>query len=336
MKRSQLFPLFVGLYLSLGIFHVGCSDKVTPVIEEEDKVDDSTAIACDDQYGAPPMPTTSIVSMNPSCKDADLLTWKQGSVTRYACLNYPDQADTEDYQWPMIVYLHGSLRDPSSLYSDGVNLYDLRNDYQLSDNENIHGFIILSPQGRRATPYKGDGPQTGTGYHWDEWYRNSEDNLDALAIDHFIDSAKNTGKVDTSRIYVYGWSNGAYMTVLYSTWRSSMVAAMGQYAGGDPWTRTPCPISKTYTRQVPLFLLRNLCDKLVPCSASSEWIDTLKANNWPFEYYSLDSDGAVIASDVCSTDTACAGTEGLREHFRWPDQSALKLMLEFFKAHPLS
>jgi poly(3-hydroxybutyrate) depolymerase len=75
----------------------------------------------------------------------------------------------------------------------------------------------------------------------DTWYRNPDENLDALAIDHFLDEVIETGLIDTDRIYVFGWSNGGYMTALYGIWRKDRIAATGQYAAADPWTQLPCP-----------------------------------------------------------------------------------------------
>jgi len=72
------------------------------------------------------------------------------------------------------------------------------------------------------------------------------------------------GLVDPDRIYVFGWSNGAYMSELYGMWRSDWIAAIGQYAGANPWSRTPCPVPIPEGRKVPLVLLRNLCDALIP------------------------------------------------------------------------
>ncbi len=43
-----------------------------------------------------------------------------------------------------------------------------------------------APEGRIATPYASDTFETGTGFHWDEWYRDASQNLDAQAIDHFL------------------------------------------------------------------------------------------------------------------------------------------------------
>ncbi len=142
--------------------------------------------------------------------------------------------------------------------------------------------MTLAPAGRRATPWPASDFQTGTGFHWDEWYRNPTGNLDVLAIDHFVVEVMKTGMVDPKRVYVFAWSNGAYMSVLYGMWRSNTIAAIAQYAGADPWSRPACPIPFQSTRQGPLVLHRNLCDAAVPCATTSEWISTLTRLNWPF------------------------------------------------------
>jgi predicted esterase len=324
--------LFVLILLSYSVFQSGCKDNITTVTSSSEL----NLTTCDN-FGAQPIRTVYPVTLPLAAEDGELLSWQQGSVIRYACLNYPNQADSQNYSWPMIVYIHGSLVTPMSLYTIGRKLFNMRDDYILSGNDSIRGFILLSPEGRIAKPWTGSGPETGEGFHWDEWYRNPDENLDALAIDHFIDEVVSTGKVDTSRIYVFGWSNGAYMTVLYSTWRSSRIAAMGQYAGGNPWSRTPCPVEMSYTRQVPLILLRNLCDALVPCDSTNIWISTLESLNWPFEHYNLDAAGEIVGqNEPCSTDPGCSKDLGLGIHFRWPGQEGLDRILEFFKHHPLT
>lgn len=325
----RILPL---LFISFFVIKLGCDNDIT---EGSSGVYLGLGYTGCDKFGTLPIRTVEPVTESLTCDDGIQLSFQQGSVMRYACLNYPDQADSQDYKWPLVIYLHGSLVTPTSLYHDGKDFFDLRNDTKLSFSDEVRGFIILSPEGRIAKPYNGNDPATGEGFHWDEWYRNPEKNLDAQAIDHFLDTVISLGKVDTNRIYVYGWSNGAFMTVLYSTWRSSRIAAMGQYAGANPWDRPPCPISISYSRQVPLFLLRNLCDKLVPCSETDEWIDTLTSRNWPFKYHNLDAIGYITSRDSCSTLIACNGDIGLAEHFRWPRAEPFKRMLEYFRLHPL-
>lgn len=287
--------------------------------------------------GAPPMRTVQPVTVRPSGYQGTVLTFEQQGTTRYACLHPPQQAVTEAHantrQWPLLIYLHGSLTTPNSLYWFGRELFHLRHSYPLSSDPNVRGFMLLAPEGRRANPWSSEGPHTGVGFHWDEWYRNPTENLDALAIDHFVDAAIATGQVDRSRSYVFGWSNGAYMAVLYGIWRSDRIAAIAQYAGGDPWSRSPCPVPMQYRRQVPLVLLRNLCDALVPCAATSAWITTLTERGWPFTHYNLDLHGNITADSACEQN--CSKIKGLYEHCRWPKKPALKQMLYCLKQSTL-
>ncbi len=328
-----LIRIIAVLLIAIFTIRSGCDNEVTNGGSDIFK---QLGNASCDQYGAPPIQTVPPVTKSSTCDDGIELSFLQGAVTRYACLNYPDQADSQDYKWPLIIYLHGSLTTPESLYREGKTFFEMRNTTRLSGDDNVMGFTILSPEGRIAHPYTGTGPATGQGYHWDEWYRNTDENLDAQAVDHFLDTVISMGKVDTNRIYVFGWSNGAFMTVLYSTWRSSRISAMGQYAGANPWARTPCPIDISYERKVPLFLLRNLCDKLVPCPETNQWIDTLTERNWPFKYHSLNTIGDITLRDTCVSLTPCDGVRGLAEHIRWPKSVPLEIMLEFFRQHPLN
>ena len=289
--------------------------------------------------GAPPIRTDSPATIPLYCDRGRLLSFRQKGAARYACFNPPAQSQrgtTAGRTWPLLVYLHGSLTTPESLYLSGRNLFALHDTYVLSADPRVQGFFVLSPEGRRATPWPSsgsDGPVTGTGFHWDEWDRNPSQNLDALAIDHFVDEALATRLIDPKRIYVFGWSNGAYMAVLYSNWRSDRIASAGQFAGADPWSRTPCPVAVQATRQVPLVLLRNLCDQLVPCATTTGWVDTLTQLGWPFEFHNLDLQGGITTETACVP--ACSKDRGLYEHIRWPDADALARMLAFLREHPL-
>lgn len=333
--KTELRIGWIGLLLLLGCTNaLGAGQEV---IQSGVPVSDN-GFTCS-ANGAPPIRTVQPVTERPFCFHGRVLSFDQNGITRYACLNLPQQAEenqewSDGYKWPLFIYLHGSLTTPDSLYLFGADLFDLHDTFQLSGDRGVRGFFLLSPEGRRATPWASDGPETGTGFHWDEWYRNPSDNLDALAIDHFVDEAIATGRVDTSRIYVFGWSNGAYMAALYGVWRSDRIAAIGQYAGADPWSRSPCPVPLQQTRQVPLVLLRNLCDELVPCETTNAWIDTLTQQRWPFKYYSLGLIGKLVAANS-ECDRLCSREKGLFEHIRWPRKQALEQMLNFLQQHTL-
>ncbi len=96
-------------------------------------------------------------------------------------------------------------------------------------------------------------PMIGVG--WDNWYRQLNpagdvkigdttwrENADAATIDHFIADEVATGKVDTNRIYLSGWSNGAAMGFLYAVNRSN-IAAAAVYSAPNPFGafEDPCP-----------------------------------------------------------------------------------------------
>lgn len=289
-------------------------------------------------HGAPPMRTVQPVTKVPSCSKGKVLSFEQNGVTRYACLNLPRQSEQEinrasTRQWPLLVYLHGSLTTPDSLYRAGRNLFSLHDEYPLSGDAEVKGFIVLSPEGRRAEAWPSESAHTGKGFHWDEWHRDPATNLDAQAIDRFIEKTIATGKVDSKRIYVFGWSNGAYMATLYGMWRSDRIAAIGQYAGADPWSRTPCPVAMTSERKVPIVTIRNLCDALVPCASTSAWSSALTEQQWPFKLQSLDWKGAPSDAECSAT---CSKAKGLYEHVRWPEKAVLKdSLLAFLKQYTL-
>lgn len=285
--------------------------------------------------GTPPLETVEPVTERPACKDGQVLSFDQAGVVRYACLNLPPHTAAGASKRPMIVYLHGSLTMPDSLYRAGHALFALSRDYALSTQDGTKGFILLAPEGRRAKAWASDGPHTGTGFHWDEWQRDPEKSLDVQAIDRFIDQAVATGFVDPKQIYVFGWSNGADMAVLYGAWRADRIAAVGQYAGTDPWQRTPCPVGMPPGRQVPLVLLRNMCDALAKCDETNLWSNTLAKQHWPLRRVDLTLRGNK-AEPTTQCVQSCGKARGLYEHVRWPQKAVLAdEMLGFFKAHPL-
>src|SRR2546428_463903 len=82
---------------------------------------------------------------------------------------------------------------------------------------------------------------------WDNWSRNFDpsdaaENVDAWAIDRFVAQQVASGRVDTNRIYVTGWSNGAAMGYIYGLSRPS-IAAIAVYSAPDPFHafKDPCP-----------------------------------------------------------------------------------------------
>ncbi len=315
-------------------------------------------------FGDPPATVTGIVK--PDCGDGETLgPWTDADRNhRYACLFEPAAADRH-HQLPLLVFLHPSLF-PAGIVAE-TGLLELRQRYPLSGDPNRRGFIVLAPQGRKTTHYYPWADRRGLG--WDNWYRQFDpvgnvaagpvtylENADAATIDHFVAREIATGKVDTSRVYVTGWSNGAAMASLYALNRHN-IAAAAVYSAPNPFgafndscPQTPVASVPANPQQVPIFNPRvpimhvhNSCDLAGLCPNAEAMATQLRSAGVDLRDIILDSAGAQVS--VC--DSAC-GTEpmgdmsflhnlwghllGLRHHMKWP-RAWNPEMLEFLRKH---
>src|SRR5208282_2123727 len=201
-------------------------------------------------FGAP---SAAVISdVKPNCGEGELLgPWKDADgIDRYACL-YNPKSQAVHSKLPMIVYLHPSLFGAGWITQ--TNILELQNSVSLTDDPKQVGFIVLAPEGRKTTHYYPFPDNKGIG--WDNWYRQLNpagdvktgdtiwrENADAATIDHFIAVEVATGKVDTARIYISGWSNGSAMGILYAVNRPN-IAAAAVYSSPSPFGafNDPCP-----------------------------------------------------------------------------------------------
>ena len=188
-------------------------------------VHDAHAQSCTPYGNAPATLTGSDNPIVPLCTGGQVLgPWSDSDGSpRYSCLYESTNASTSN-PLPLVVFLHPSLATADTL-EFGTNILSFLNTANITDNSSKLGFIALAPEGRDTTHFYPDGDASGPG--WDNWYRQFnpsgdvvvkgvtyKENVDAAAIDHFIAVEVATGKVDTNRIYVTGWSNGAAMSYL--------------------------------------------------------------------------------------------------------------------------
>jgi dienelactone hydrolase len=292
--------------------------------------------------------------------------WKDGDGTdRYACLYQPESMKP-GRRLPLLVYLHPSLFGTWTIKH--TNLIDLQSAFALGGSAGS-GYIVLAPQGRNTTHYYPWPDNRGMG--WDNWYRQLApagdvkigetvypENVDAATIDHFIAEAARGAKVDTRRIYVTGWSNGAAMGLLYALNRLN-VAAVAVYSGPDPFGAfsDPCPQKpvpdapanntevRIHNPRVPVMIVHNGCDISGICPNAEKLAAELRAAGVAVEDVIVDADGKRV--DACS---AACGTDpygglsllhnptgwllGLHYHERWPAQWT-SAMLKFLREHPL-
>jgi poly(3-hydroxybutyrate) depolymerase len=266
---------------------------------------------------------------------------------------------------PMVVYLHPSLLGVETIHL--TNLFHYQHSFAFGARGK--GFIILAPAGRKTTHHYPFPDQKGVG--WDNWYRQLnpggdvrigaatyKENVDAAAIDHFINEMAATGSVDTNRIYITGWSNGAAMAFLYALNRPN-VAALAAYASPDPFgafnDRCPQrPVTgianndgdiRIFNPGIPAMHIHNSCDVAGLCPNCGQLNRQLAADGVRVEDHIVNWLGMQVSgcSNPCGTNpdgdsdamsNPLGWSLGLLNHTRWP-LTWTHAMLDFLRAHRL-
>ncbi len=287
---------------------------------------------------------------------------------RTACLYEPASASPTS-PLPMIVYLHPSLFTADTI-SAATNILDSQNTADLSGDPARPGFIVVAPEGRATQHFYPSPDDTGTG--WDNWYRQVDKkgrdvtigtvtyalNVDVATIDHYIDAEVATGKVDSKRIYVTGWSNGAAMGFLYGLNRKG-IAAAAVYTAPNPFEafNDPCAQDPVKHRastnaelrlsnpRLPVYHVHNACDIAGICPNGELLLSQLLDIGVRCTDLIINDDETPAMPNVC--DPACGTnpdadmnfadnpegyTRGSQNHTRWP-KSQTQGMLDFFRAH---
>jgi predicted esterase len=315
----------------------------------------------------------------PACKTSDNsrstfddsppTTWTDSvdGDQRAACVYVPDSA-SPSAQVPLVIFLHGSHGTADDVY-DHMSLRSKATSFDLGGNGGNTGFALISAQGRNLH-WMGPNP---AGSHHDYLFRDLASpsmNPDIRALDHLIDEQVAGGKIDANRIYLMGWSNGAFMAEAYGVARhvtatpgGNHVAAIVSYAGADPFNtpdagNTACQLAPYPSSSLPMYLIHRSCDALVACDtaqqakfngppgyAVEDWL-TLAAvpsglGDPNLSDQIVDYQGASVAS--CTAPAICTEVTGATNHIRWPDGIADKgghdwepQMLGFLRDHPLT
>lgn len=293
---------------------------------------------------------------------ADPKAWYYDPVVgewRYACLYTPLVS------WitprPLLIFFPGSEADVDTMYE----ATGLREDAEAA------GFLLAGVQAFNTHEF---GCVMPDGQHSDYFYRDFTPggcNHDVRFVDWLIDDLVASGRVDPSRIFVTGWSNGAYFAEAYAIARYSgatpgnnHVAAAAVYAGADPFGNiedTGCGQAAQYpTSQVPIQLVHRSCDALVPCDAQylipdgcttppvtycstavtdvTSWLDILatKVGDANGSNLTLDTLGLPVSPAACLDTTSCNicnPIQGALNHILWPKSWEIE-MLAFLAGHP--
>jgi predicted esterase len=280
----------------------------------------------------------------PMFNDGPPLTWTDpvNGDPRAACVYRPPGISAASTR-PLVVFLHGGGGSADLVY-DLTSLRSKAVTFDLSGDSARPGFVLVANQGRNLPDPNGAGP----GARCDVYFRNVADpaaNPDVRALDHEIDAQVALGGVDPTRIYVTGWSNGAFFGAEYTFFRhthptpgGNRIAAAAVYAGGDPFqaisaTEPQCALLDIPKPAPPLYDIHRSCDSFVPCDLAQftqfgrspgydveTWIARLQG---PLGGMTTTKD--VIISTTAALATACVpaamcaqGPGGLN-HSHWPD-----------------
>jgi dienelactone hydrolase len=309
---------------------------------------------------------------HPPFNDGPPETWVDmvNGNARAACIFKPPGTSSASLR-PLVLFVHGSLGHAQDLYDETL-LRQKATTFDLSGDASRPGFVVVADQGRNLDNPNG---YSGPGPRHDIYYRDfglpSSTNPDVRAFDHIIDTLVAAGGIDTTRVYVAGWSNGAFFAQMYGILRHAIptpggtrVAAVAAYAGGDPYenlnnTETPsCAESVLPTSDLPIYAIHRDCDSAVACDSAQQtkfsqppgydvetWIGTLGSQVKDTHVIDTVINGKAVQESGCEATSMCDNTTGLLNHLRWPDgidDSSGPTgdwevpMLQFLSAHPLS
>jgi predicted esterase len=300
-----------------------------------------------------PIPACKTVNASrPFYDDSPPLTWNDSvsGLTRAACVFRPDAGSP----LPLVLFFHGSTATADKVY-DHTSLRTKASSFPLGAGGTA-GFVLASVEGRNI--HWPDA--TVEGGHHEFYYRDlgsPSTNPDFRAADELIDTLVAEGGIDTQRIFVTGWSNGAFFAQEYAIGRyatrtpgGNRVAGAAVYAGGDPFNNIKigqapsCQLANYPSTQVPIVLVHRDCDDQVGCSGGQQvefsippgmnvegWLGTLTATMGDATVTDLmlsdagvklhESTGSPIGGSQCAAgnSNACPASVGDANHQHWPD-----------------
>jgi hypothetical protein len=299
----------------------------------------------------------------PTCKtdlgtQDQLLSWADGvtGATRYACSYRPPLASGP---LPLVVFFHPLGGSADDIY----RRTGLRDSAALTNLGDGVGFVLASDQGQNLVSVNTD----PSGASHDFYYRNftvdsGSINPDFRAADYLIDTLVSTEKVDTSRIYLMGWGEGAFFAEAYGIVRNvtptpggNRVAAAAVYAGADPFqtptsAETSCTLAHFPSTHLPIEIVHRACS-LVACNGPEntllgappgydveDWLTALRTiDTVPPTDQIIDVNGFGVDACAPTPDSGLGCTHAVATelgNMTWPGGSEAG-MLAFLKSHPL-
>lgn len=247
-----------------------------------------------------------------------------------------------DHPMPLVICLHGFAEWPA-------HVMRLSHWNQLADE---FGFLVVYPRG------------SGFPFRWRSsgFFGNQpEQSQDVQFISDLIDKLKKEYKIDETRIYANGLSNGGGMSLLLAARLSERIAAVGGVAGAYvlPWTEY------NPKRPVPAIIFHGTADPIVPFHPKSrgrfsvlpdipQWVRSLADHNGcqtnpvflpgrgsvsGVRYPGVTNNADVIFYEVAGGGHTWPGGKAMPRFIvgrTTSEVDATRLMWSFFTEHPLS
>ncbi len=210
-----------------------------------------------------------------------------------------------DTPFPLVVAFHGFRADAGGLRS-GSGFAELAAGGQL---------IAVHPEGRSGVELLGT---TGRG-----WDTAPEDERDAAFVRALLDTIERERCVDRRRIFVTGFSNGAFLANLLGCRLADRLAAVAAVSGARALDRC------TPAAPMPILFFHGTADRVVPLGV------TTAARSW-WRAANHCAAGEDEPRDGCVAAPGCAADVVYCEHpfaHTWPRNATTK-MWQFFRDHP--
>jgi hypothetical protein len=305
------------------------------------------------QYGAPPRPLapgspdgllnealTALINVCTLNNGVMLDDYTDNSgASRRACMIAPSNASATT-RLPLMIWFHPTLIGEDAILA--TNFLTLLHTANLEGSGSA-GFILLLPLGRNIQQFLPAPLNTGVG--WDHWYRNTDRsspyiNADFETVDHYTAEVEQRAIVDTSRVYVSGWSEGADFGTLYGL-NTPGVAVTGVYSTISPFDdpSDPCPAQPFASNNTrPYYLMVRQCDVAGACQLSQTFISQLANGVMPSSLLNrVILNG--LTQEVQACDPSCgpgsseSGSLGQTEHLQWPT-AWNDTLLQFMEQNP--
>lgn len=248
---------------------------------------------------------------------------------------------------PLIILIHG--------YS--ANAYNIMKYSELNKKADEEGFIVVYPNGGTDISFILESliNYRSWGRYWNCW--NSYDFDDVGFIKALIEHLKKSIKIDSSNIFITGFSNGGMMAYRLGAELSDIIAAIAPVAGsiGGKWyywedEHLPLYIIPDPENSLPVVIIHGMKDKDVPYDGLKDpltdeiilysvnesvafWVEHNNCD--PVPEINISENGKII------TRTYTNGSHGtevvlytyINRGHNWLGTSCNDLMWEFFKNH---